>query len=411
MIEQFFPTAAARERICVGPLTPHIEALAAYLTSQGYAASSIEGKLRLVAALSRWLCQHQLPVSVLNEALINRFLTPQRCRRFGHGSRVTAEIVLSYLRELDTIPPPVAAVDESPLACVERAYAQFLDCERGMSPATLSTYLPIVRQFLTERFNDAVVELEVLCPQDAHRFVLRHARRGSRSRAQLTVTTLRSFFRFLYQRGEITDDLASALPAVANWRLSQLPKSLAPEQIERLLDSCDRQTPIGRRDYAILLLLARLGLRAGEIVALTLEDVDWELSALTVHGKGDRREALPLPEDVGDALVSYLRRDRPRCTSRRVFIRQRAPHQGFATSAAICDVVRRALERTGLDPAFKGAHLLRHSLATNMLHGGASLREIGDILRHCRPETTQIYAKVDIGALRALAPPWPGGAS
>ena len=154
-----------------------------------------------------------------------------------------------------------------------------------------------------------------------------------------------------------------------------------------------------------------LGLRAGEIVALTLEDVDWELSALTVHGKGDRREALPLPEDVGDALVSYLRRDRPRCTSRRVFIRQRAPHQGFATSAAICDVVRRALERTGLDPAFKGAHLLRHSLATNMLHGGASLREIGDILRHCRPETTQIYAKVDIGALRALAPPWPGGAS
>ena len=411
MIEQFFPTAAARERLFVGPLTPHIEALATYLASQGYAPSSVEGKLRLVAALSRWLHRHQLPITALDEALTNRFLTPQRCRRFGHGSRVTAEILLSYLRKLDTIPPSASAVDESPLACVVRAYAQFLVRERGLSPATLTSYLPIVRQFLTERFNDTVVALEALCPQDAHRFVLRQARRGSRSRAQLTVTALRSFFRFLYQRGEITNDLASALPAVANWRLSQLPKSLPSEQIERLLDSCDQQTPIGRRDYAILLLLARLGLRAGEIVALTLEDIDWEVGVLTVHGKGDRREELPLPEDVGNALASYLRQDRPSCPSRRVFIRQHAPHQGFATSVAICDVVRRALERTDLDPAFKGAHLLRHSLATSMLHGGASLGEIGDILRHCRPETTQIYAKVDIGALRALAPPWPGGAS
>jgi site-specific recombinase XerD len=223
------------------------------------------------------------------------------------------------------------------------------------------------------------------------------------------VTALRSFLRFLYQRGDITSDLASALPSVANWRLSHLPKSLLPEQVERLLASCDRQTAIGRRDFAILLLLARLGLRAGEVVALTLEDLDWEAGAFTVHGKGNRREQLPLPEDAGDALVDYLRHGRPPCTSRRVFIRGRAPHQGFSSSVAVCDVVRRALVRAGLNPPFKGAHLLRHSLATSMLRGGASLGEIGDILRHCRPETTQIYAKVDLDALRALTPPWPGG--
>lgn len=225
------------------------------------------------------------------------------------------------------------------------------------------------------------------------------------------VTVLRSFFRFLYQRGHITSDLASAVPSVANWRLSQIPKSLRPDQVERLLASCDRQTPIGRRDYAILLLLARLGLRAGEVVALTLEDLDWETGVFTVHGKGNRREQLPLPEDVGEALVDYLRHSRPPCSSRRVFIRQRAPRQGFSSSAAIDDVVRRALARAGLNPPFKGAHLLRHSLATRMLGSGASLAEIGDILRHCCPETTQIYAKVDLSALRALAPPWPGGAS
>jgi len=411
MLEQLFPTAAARERLFVGPLTPHLEGIATRLASHGYAESSIEGKLRLVAALSRWLHRHQMPITALDEALIDLFLTPRQCRRFGHGSRVTGEIVLSYFRERGTIPPPTQVVDDSPLAHIERKYARFLASERGLSPATLANYLPIVRRFLMVRFNDGAVELGELCPQDAHRFVLRHARRGSRSRAQLMVTALRSFFRFLYQRGEITNDVAGALPTVANWRLSQVPKSLTPSQVESLLESCDRRTPIGRRDYAILLLLARLGLRSGEIVGLTLDDVDWEVGVLTVHGKGDRREELPLPEEVGDALVSYLRQDRPCCTSRRVFIRQHAPHQGFATSVAICDVVRRALERTGLNPPFKGAHLLRHSLATNMLHGGASLGEIGDILRHCRPETTQIYAKVDIGALRALAPPWPGGAS
>jgi site-specific recombinase XerD len=411
MIEQLFPTATARKRLFIGPLAPHIEGLAVFLVSQGYARESVKAKLRLVAGLSHWLHRERLPIAALNEALVNQFLDYRRRRRFGRGSRATGKMLLSYLRTCGNISPLTEVIDNSPLTRIEREYERFLASERGLSSATLINYLPTVRRFLTERFGGETLELDELCQQDAHRFILRHARRVSRSRAQLMVTALRSFFRFLYQRGDITSDLASALPSVANWRLSQLPKSLLPAQVESLLASCDRQTPIGRRDYAILLLLARLGLRAGEVVALTLEDLDWEAGVLTVHGKGSRQEQLPLPEDVGEALVNYLRYSRPPCPSRRVFIRRYAPHQGFASSVAVCDVVRRALARTGLNPAFKGAHLLRHSLATRMLGSGASLGEIGDILRHCRLETTQIYAKVDVKALRALAPTWPGGAS
>jgi integrase/recombinase XerD len=192
--------------------------------------------------------------------------------------------------------------------------------------------------------------------------------------------------------------------------LSHLPKSLPPDQVERLLQCCDRRTPSGQRDYAILLLLARLGLRGGEVLAMTLDDPDWERGEILVRGKGQRLERLPLPKDVGAALVHYLRHVRPSCSTRKLFIRMRAPRHGLRLSA-ICCVIRRALKRAGLDPDFKGAHLLRHSLATNMLRKGASLSEIGQLLRHAQPTTTQIYAKVDIEALRRIALPWMGGAS
>jgi site-specific recombinase XerD len=222
-------------------------------------------------------------------------------------------------------------------------------------------------------------------------------------------TALRSFFRFLRQRGDIRSDLVGAIPATTNWRLTGLPLSLGPKQVEALLDSCDQDTALGQRDYAILLLLARLGLRAGEVVALTLDDFDWDNGTLIVHGKGKRQERLPLPEDVGEAVANYLRGSRPHCASRRVFIRLHAPHRGFSSSVAIDDVVRRALARTGLDSEQKGAHLLRHSLATRLLGSGASLEQIAQLLRHAHPQTTEIYAKVDLQALRALAQPWPGG--
>jgi site-specific recombinase XerD len=292
---------------------------------------------------------------------------------------------------------------------LEEAYERFLVCERGLTSATVENYLPTVHTFLTERFGTEVAQLDQLVAQDANRFVLRHAQHFSRARTKLIVTALRSFLRFAHQRGDIPVDLASAVLPAMHWRLSGLPKSLAPEQVESMLASCDRRTSIGRRDYAILLLLARLGLRAGEVVAITLDDLDWNTGLVTVSGKGQRREPLPLPHEVGEALVDYLRYVRPACTTRRLFVRLFAPHRGFASSVAICNVVRRALTRAGIDPPFKGSHVLRHSLATNMLRRGASLEEIGQLLRHRHPQTTQIYAKVDLEQLRTLAQPWPGG--
>jgi integrase/recombinase XerD len=291
-----------------------------------------------------------------------------------------------------------------------RDYEGFLSSERGLARSTVVGYLSIARRLLTERCGNKGPCPRNLCPADLHRFILREGQRVSRTHARTTVTALRSFLRFLHQRGAIKTDLAAALLGVAHWRFSHVPKSLSPEQVEQLLRSCDRSTPAGQRDYAILLLLARLGLRGGEVLAMTLDDLDWEHGEMVVRGKGQRLERLPLPRDVGTALVNYLRHVRPACPARHVFIRLRAPLHRLRLTA-ICCVVRRALKRAGLNPDFKGAHLLRHSLATTMLRRGASLGEIGQILRHKQPTTTQIYAKVDIKALRGIALPWMGGAS
>lgn len=219
---------------------------------------------------------------------------------------------------------------------------------------------------------------------------------------------LRSFFRFLLQHGEVERDLAIWVPTVAAWRLSTVPKYLKPEEVERLLKACDRSSATGRRDHAILLLLARLGLRAGEVAALQLDDIDWRAGEIMIRGKGLVHQRLPLLAEVGEALALYLCQDRPSRPVRQVFLRMRAPRRGLAVSA-ISTIVRRALERAGLQVALKGAHLLRHSLATGLLRQGASMTEIGEVLRHRLAATTEIYAKVDLDRLRSLAQPWPTG--
>lgn len=202
-------------------------------------------------------------------------------------------------------------------------------------------------------------------------------------------------------------DLASAVPTVASWRLSTVPRFMKPEEIQHLLDSCDLTTTKGQRDYTIMLLLARLGLRPGELVAMRLDDINWDTAELLVRGKGQRFDRLPIFKDVGKALATYLRRGRPRCLARHVFVRLNAPHREFVSSSVISAIVRQAIDRAGLNPVCKGAHVLRHSLATNMIQKGASLTEIGVVLRHRCPSTTELYSKVALGALRELAQPWP----
>ncbi len=394
----------------VGPLARDLDGFATDLAAQGYARQTAGNKLRLVRHLSLWLESEGLGAEALDEGRFETFLQTREPRRAPQGEVATGRQLLSHLRSKGRIPDAAEDTDSGDaITRIERTYERYLVNERGLSPSTVGDYLLVVRAFLAECFGARAVALETLVARDANRFIVCHA--VSRSHAKGLATALRSFLRHLHQRGDLGADLAGAIPPVTNWRLSGLPKSLSPEKVESVLASCDRSTATGRRDHAILLLLARLGLRGGEVAALTLDDFDWAKALVTLSGKGQRREALPLPEDVGRAVAAYLRDGRPPCATRRVFVRAIAPYRGFCSTMAVCDIVRRALARAGIDAPLKGAHVLRHSLACGMLRNGASLEEIGRILRHRHPETTQIYAKLDLEALRTLAPAWPGGAS
>ncbi|MBZ5653233.1 MAG: site-specific integrase [Acidobacteriia bacterium] len=279
--------------------------------------------------------------------------------------------------------------------------------ERGLAAATVINYLPCIRKFLTARFREKPLVIREVRASDVSDFILRQAPTMSPRRAQLVTAAFRSFFHFLLKDGELQVNLALSVPSVADRRPATIPKYLSPDQVERVLGTCNRQTATGRRDYAILLLLARLGLRAGEVVSLRLDDVDWRTGELLVRGKGLLHDRMPLPVDVGEALTSYLRTDRPPCKTRRVFVCRKAPRSGFAGPSTLTTIVRRALDRADLYPALRGAHVLRHSLATTMLRSGASMNEIGEILRHRNPSSTEIYAKLDFDGLRTLAHPWP----
>ena len=409
-LELFSLAPRSQRWLRVGPLARDLDGFATDLAGQGYARQTAGNKLRLVRHLSLWLESEGLGAEALDEGRFETFLRTREPPRAPQGEVATGRQLLSHLRSKGRIPDAAEGTDSGDaITRIERAYERYLVNERGLSPSTVSKYLAAVHAFLAKRFGARVVALDRLVARDANRFIVRHA--ISRSHAKDLAAALRSFLRHLHQRGDIAVDLAGAIPPVTNWRLSKLPKSIPPEKVESVLASCDRNTAVGRRDHVILLLLARLGLRGGEVAALTLDDLDWAKGLVTLSGKGQRREALPLPEEVGKALVAYLRDGRPPCATRRVFVRAIAPYRGFRSSMAICDIVRRALARAGIDAPLKGAHLLRRSLACAMLRNGASLEEIGQILRHRHPETTQIYAKLDLEALRALAPAWPGGAS
>lgn len=411
MIEQFFTLPKVMKRKHFGPLGPHIDSYAALLSARGYAKSSARYRILLVEKLSRWLHRRQFGVNDLDEQITSQFLKyRRRSHSLRNGDATTLQLLIEHLRETCVIPSPASQVDDSELDYIESDFGQYLTHERRVKQLTMNNYLYLVRHFLIDHFGKGRIVLNELCPKDINRFILGYVRTASVGRAKLMVTALRTFFRYLQLRGEIVVNLAAAVPTVANWRLATVPKWIPSEQVERLLKSCDRSTKTGQRDYAVLLLLARLGLRSADIVAMSLEDIDWEAGELKVRGKGSHQDRLPLPQDVGEALVSYLH-GRPYCSTRRIFVRMKAPLRAFLGSSTIYSLVRRAFDRAGLKPVQRGPYILRHSLATEMLRKGASLSEIGEILRHRHPETTQIYAKVDLNALRKLAEPWPGGES
>ena len=375
MSHPYCPNPGVWQQLSAGPLGAHIDPFAHQLLDQGYASWTAKYMVRLLADLNHWLQRHALTATDLTEQRVDAFLQDRYRRYHPHRlDRPVLKRLLAQLRARGVI--PVSVVEPSSSAC-DRLTCDFqhsLLHQRGLAPTTVRYYLDIVRRFLGARFGREPLRLEALGPHDLTTFMLQQARRYSPARAKLIATALRSFFRFLLQRGAIANDLAKAVPTVPNWRLSALPKFMKAEDVEHLLHSCDRTTPQGQRDAAILLRLARLGLRAGEVAALTLDDLDWDAGELRVRGKGARHDRLPLPHEVGEALVAYLRHRRPPSATRRVFVRMRAPRRGFADGQAVGTIVRRALARAGLCPAHKGAHLLRHSLATQLLNNGASLR-------------------------------------
>jgi integrase/recombinase XerD len=394
-----------------GPPAAYIKRFAASLGEQGYASDSIHRQVLIAVGFSQWLKRQELALPCITSEHPSRYLR-YRARRVhpSQGDAAALNHTLTLLRGQGAIPAEKSSVRRlTPGERCAEAYALHLREVRGLAEATIVNYVPFICKFLKDRFGDGPIALSELCANDVARFVQRQASHLHRKRAKLLTTALRSFFRYTRYLGRTKLDLAAAVPAVAHWSMSSIPRAIAAGHVRQLLASIDRRTAMGCRDYAILLLLARLGLRSGEVASLELDNIDWNAGQLSVRGKSGQRSELPLPADVGEAISTYLRRGRAQSTSRRVFLRAKAPIRGFRGPSGVGSIVRHRLDRAGLNAPTHGAHQFRHRLATQMLRQGASLDEIGEVLGHHNPQTTTIYTKVDLDALRALAMPWPGG--
>ena len=380
MLERVIKDGAAMVRLRSTPVGPALDSFCEWSLAQGYAPTTLRQQISFLGSFGGWLKRSKASITALDEGAIDRFLAARSRGRHVHRSHRRALILfLGFVRTRGIAAPPARIAKPSPVEVICEAYEDYLRNERGLSSATVLNYVPFARKLISERFATKAVEMTELVAHDISAFVLRYARSMSPGRAKLMVTALRSFLTFLFLRGDTQFDLTPSVPTVADWRRSHVPKFLEREQIAKILATCDRKTAKGRRDYAVMLLLARLGLRAGEVVKLELDDIDWRSAEIDVRGKGSSRGRLPLLADVGDALACYIRHDRPPVDSRRVFIRARAPLQGFKSPSAVTTIVERAIERAGLRPATRGAHLLRHSLATELLRKGASMVEIGGV--------------------------------
>lgn len=395
-------------RIC-GPLAPYDDGFYAWLTGRRfYSPLSAVDQLRLMSHVSRWLLSQGLDCSALTDELALEFVAGRRAAGYYNlrSPRAMAPL-LAYLREVGVVPEPLSPVAAVSGAAVLQGYRRYLSVERGLVAGTVDNYVQVAGRFLDFCAREGVPDLAGVTADQLNGFVLSECARRPSGSARHAVTPLRSLLRFGQLRGLTPASLALAVPRAVNRRGASLPRSLPPRDVTRLLASCDRRTGRGRRDYAMLLMLSRLGLRAGELAALRLDDVDWRAGEIDIPGKGGRRDRLPLPEDVGQALVAYLRRGRPTTGDRSLFVRLSAPRTGLS-SGAVTALVHRAGNRAGV--AVTGAHQLRHTVAVELLRAGAPMSEISQLLRHRRPATTAIYAKVDRTALRQLARPWPVGA-
>jgi integrase/recombinase XerD len=388
-----------------GPLAVHVAGYSQELIRRGYAGRTVEDHVRLIAELDRCMVTEALALTDLTQERLQQFV--QSKRRAGHErlSHRRFKPFLDYVHALELVPTaaePAANAIERFIA----AYKSYLARERGLMPATVGNYVLDARAFLVERADREGTDLEGITAAEVTQFVVRQTRQRSPGAVKMLIPALRSLLRFLHVAGITKLPLAGAVLVPPTWKASSLPRPLEPQHVAALLASCDRRRVGGRRDYAILKLLVRLGLRAGEVAALDLDDVDWRRGEVLIRGKGNRQERLPLPSDVGEALSDYLvcvRRPDRQC--RRVFVSVIAPISPL-TRFGVKDAVYHACERAKLPRI--GPHRLRHTAASQMLRSGAPLTEITQVLRHRSLRTTAVYAKIDVASLRTVIQPWPG---
>lgn len=405
------PKTKVRPVRVTGPLGSYANGFGEFLASKGYSPLSAVNMLRVMDQLSRWLGERRIPPRELTPDVINRFLRDRRSAGYTFcRSAKGLGPLLEHLRQVGMAPMPSPDIPVGVVPVLVDSYAHYLAVERGLSAGTIRRCSVVAHSFLVtlDTLSDGGLDLDQLDAQRVTEFVRVECTRRPTGSAKNLVAALRSLLRYLHLQGWTPHNLAPAVPAVAGWRQGSLPRGLSATQVTGLLRVCDRRRAVGRRDYAIITVLVRLGLRAAEVARLELDDVDWRAGEVLVNGKGRRVERLPLPSDVGEAVAAYLRHARPLCAERGLFLRMRAP-MGPMTSDAVLGVVGHAGVKAGFGPI--GAHRLRHTAATDMLRSGAALAEVGLVLRHQSLSTTAIYAKVDRDALRRLVLPWPGGAA
>lgn len=393
-----------------GPFGEHIHLYIEQLQRRGYSVEIGHRYLSLVRDFGFWLAAMGHGLADVQEALVTQFLVERaRHRARYRGDGLALARFLSILRDANAIAPrPGPSCD--PRDDILQAYSLYMERQRGLAPSSIASHVWFLRPFLQELRMATNADVASLSVRKVARYVERHAGDSGATTARIMCSRLRVFLRYLHCEGFITADLSAAIPSIRRSHEARLPRFMPLEEVQRVLDNCDRNTMVGRRDFAILMLLARLGLRAIEVARLNLDDFDWHGGQFTVCGKGRNTVTMPLPSDVGAAIAGYLQRGRPQSDSRRLFLLTVAPYTGFKGAGGVQSVARSAIQRAGVTGlAGAGSHAFRHSLATGLLRSGASLTEIGQLLRHEQQDTTRIYAKVDLNSLRPLGQPWLGG--
>ena len=410
MIDQFFHSASRIQALRNGLYGSVLEAFAQELWKAGYAQYTARARIRAAEHFIHWAHKAGIPAGRFNTQLLPRFdahLSRCQCPRFEHTDRYDVlRGVRSFVGYICGAGVSLVHTAEAPAQdpVLLAAFRTWMREQRGTGDLTLNCYSIPLRDLL-KRIGEDPGRLDA---QTLRQFVLERSLTCGPGAAKNCTTALRMFLRFLIAEGKCATGLDQAVPVVAHWRLSSLPRYLQPEQVERIIAACNPATPVGKRDRAIVLLLARLGLRAGDIVQLRLQDIDWKEAWICISGKSRRETRLPLSQEVGQAIVDYLHDARPRSDSDALFLRSTAPFQTFASHCGVSVIVAQAMRRAGVACPTRGAaHALRHSVATSMLRSGASLQDIAAILRHRSIETTQIYAKVDVTSLQRIAQPWP----